>query len=55
MRDGSLAEYWDGSNVNCVKRSKAMSRPTEQVSGWINDEKEKGKVTIGESGWGGGV
>lgn len=44
-RDGSLTEYQGRSNVNSVKRSKAMGRTKEQVDGWINDEKQKGKVT----------
>lgn len=41
---------WQGirSNVNSVKRSKAMGRPKGQVAGWITGEKEKGKVTTEE-------
>lgn len=35
-------------NVTSVKRSRAIGRSKEQVAGWVNDEKEKGKVTTGE-------
>lgn len=47
-RNGSLADYWAGNNVNPVKWSKAMSRPKEQVAGWIIEENEKVKGTTGE-------
>lgn len=39
------------SNVNSVKRKEAMSRPKEQVAGWINVEKEKRNYRrVGENG-----
>lgn len=43
-----MAEYRGRSNVNSVKRSKAMGRPKEQEAGWINDEEKIRKATTGE-------
>lgn len=47
-KDESLAEYESRNNVNYVKRSRTMGRPKVEETGWIIDEKEKGKVTTGE-------
>ena len=38
-----MAEYRGRSNVNSVKRSKAMARPKEQQAGWINVREKKKK------------
>lgn len=48
--NASLAEYRGRSNVNSVKRSKAMGRPKEQEAGWINDEEKKKERQPQESG-----
>ena len=47
-----MVEYRGRSNVNSVKRSKAMARPKEQQAGWINVIKKKKKIreTTGKVG-----
>ena len=46
-----MAEYRGRSNVNSVKRSKAMARPKEQQAGWINVRKKKKKIRETTGKW----
>ena len=46
-----MVEYRGRSNVNSVKRSKAMARPKEQQAGWINVRKKKKKIRETTGKW----